>query len=271
MFLAFAKSQNSFGRGFARYLNKGQRAAIDMKSDMTAYEQIPDMISNLDPGPGYPERPLNNNQNVIKNIRDAKHNLERLRTSGVAKRQNEQRFARGRLFSHYKLEEIRADVKHIKSKERETATKKELALKRQRGVVVPDYEIDDQFQLPYGLGFDHIIKKKAELIDGQKQSNNLVMDQLINELGYMDYRDALACNKYIIEAKRSGDYHQMARGRVLESALSSLDKRKRAEIERNATKEAAAFTPGSEEWKQAGDNYKLNTLMREDPSISTLY
>jgi hypothetical protein len=61
--------------------------------------------------------------------------------------------------------------------------------------------------LPYGLGFDNIIKKKAALIDGQKQSNNIVMDSLISKLGYMDYRDALACNKYIIEAKRSQDYH----------------------------------------------------------------
>lgn len=52
-----------------------------------------------------------------------------------------------------------------------------------------------------------MIKKKAELIDGQKQSNNLVMDQLIQQLGYMDFRDALACNKYILEAKRSQDYH----------------------------------------------------------------
>lgn len=33
------------------------------------------------------------------------------------------------------------------------------------------------------------------------------MDELVLKLGYMDYRDALACNKYIIEAKRSGDYH----------------------------------------------------------------
>lgn len=41
------------------------------------------------------------------------------------------------------------------------------------------------------------------------------MDTLIAKLGYMDYRDALACNKYVLEAKRSGDYHQMARGRVL--------------------------------------------------------
>jgi hypothetical protein len=33
------------------------------------------------------------------------------------------------------------------------------------------------------------------------------MDELIEKLGYFDYRDALACNKYIIEAKRSGDFH----------------------------------------------------------------
>lgn len=33
------------------------------------------------------------------------------------------------------------------------------------------------------------------------------MDELVAQLGYMDYRDALACNKYIIEAKRSNDYH----------------------------------------------------------------
>lgn len=41
------------------------------------------------------------------------------------------------------------------------------------------------------------------------------MDELITKLGYMDYRDALACNKYILETKRSGDYHQIARGRIL--------------------------------------------------------
>ena len=33
------------------------------------------------------------------------------------------------------------------------------------------------------------------------------MDELVEKLGYMDYRDALACNRYIIEAKRSKDYH----------------------------------------------------------------
>ena len=33
------------------------------------------------------------------------------------------------------------------------------------------------------------------------------MDELVESLGYMDYRDALAANKYIMEAKRHGDYN----------------------------------------------------------------
>jgi hypothetical protein len=45
------------------------------------------------------------------------------------------------------------------------------------------------------------------MIDKQKFWNNRVMDELVESLGYMDYRDALACNKYIMETKRHGDYH----------------------------------------------------------------
>jgi len=62
------------------------------------------------------------------------------------------------------------------------------------------------------------------------------MDELVLKLGYMDYRDALACNKYIIEAKRSGDYHQQARGRILQTALSRLQRSKRDDLEREAHK-----------------------------------
>jgi hypothetical protein len=61
--------------------------------------------------------------------------------------------------------------------------------------------------LPYGLGFDYLIKRKMDTIDKEKVWNNKVMDQLVEKLGYMDYRDFLTCNKYIIEAKRSKDYH----------------------------------------------------------------
>ena len=99
-------------------------------------------------------------------------------------------------------------------------------------------EVDDQTNLPVGTEFDFIIKRKAEEIDSQKLHNNQKMDELVTKLGYMDYRDALACNKYIIEAKRSGDYHQSARGRVLEVAFGRMTKEKQAKIRTDAKAKA---------------------------------
>lgn len=64
------------------------------------------------------------------------------------------------------------------------------------------------------------------------------MDELIEKLGYMDYRDALACNRYIIEAKRSGDYHQNVRGGILEYAFNKMGEEKRGLIEKEARAEA---------------------------------
>ena len=61
--------------------------------------------------------------------------------------------------------------------------------------------------MPYNFGFDNVIKKKADLINNKKFYNNRMMDNLIEKLGYLDYRDALAANRYILEARRHGDYH----------------------------------------------------------------
>lgn len=70
-----------------------------------------------------------------------------------------------------------------------------------KGVQFDQYDIDDTFKLPYGLGHDKVIKRLSDGVDRQKYRNIQAMDQLVQKLGYMDYRDALACNKYIIEAK----------------------------------------------------------------------
>jgi len=77
------------------------------------------------------------------------------------------------------------------------------------------------------LGFDHILKEKADLINNNKFLNNRLMDNLVESLGYMDFRDALACNKYILESKRSTDYHQQARGKTLALAMSRMTRLKR--------------------------------------------
>lgn len=120
--------------------------------------------------------------------------------------------------------------------------------------------------MPYGVGYDEVIKKKTEMIDKQKYWNNRVMDELIEKLGYMDYRDALACNKYILETKRHNDYHQQARGKILAVAMAKYNALKKHELEQQAAQ--AAQTPNDAISK---DEAKLKIIMNEDPEMAELY
>lgn len=118
--------------------------------------------------------------------------------------------------------------------------------------------------LPVGTDFDFIIKQKAEEIDNQKLQNNYKMDELVDALGYMDYRDALACNKYIIEAKQSGDYHQVARARILEIAFARMDSDKRKEIQKKARQDSKATGAAQNE-------LELRAILNEDSEMAQLY
>jgi hypothetical protein len=89
------------------------------------------------------------------------------------------------------------------------------------------------------------------------------MDELVERLGYMDYRDALACNKYLIDVKRHGDYHQQARAKILTVALSRYNSQKRVQLEARA--QAAAKTPADK------DEAKLKLIMDEDAEMAKLY
>ena len=150
----------------------------------------------------------------------------------------------GRLFAHIRQEELRTAVQEIHNKESGIEGDAAFTLGdaaaviKEKGVQVDKFEYDDQFKLPYGVGFDHVIKKRADNIDKQKFWNNRVMDDLVNKLGYMDYRDALAANKYILEAKRHGDYHQQARAKILTVAMSKYNTQKRVDIEQRAGAQA---------------------------------
>ena len=104
----------------------------------------------------------------------------------------------GRLFAHLRQEELRQAVQDINDKETSVSAGADLSTTqiKEKGVWVDHFEYDDQFKLPYGVGYDHVIKKRTDMIDKQKFWNNRVMDELVESLGYMDYRDALACKKY---------------------------------------------------------------------------
>jgi len=160
---------------------------------------------------------------------------------------------------------MRREIQSLKDKEsKQKATKKKGAVNQGHDLV-----IDDEFLLPYNYGFDDIIKEKSEEIDSQKEVNSKVMDELVLKLGYMDYRDALACNKYILEAKRSQDYHQLARSRVLQTAMGRLARTRRENLEREAHKQAASQAqPGTEEYQRLNEDFKLTTMMNEDAEVA---
>ena len=129
-----------------------------------------------------------------------------MRTATLTKRANERRFQRGRTFAHQRFTEMKLEVAKIRQLEQQDKSDT-LTQKEPKGVRLDMPEMEETYNVPMGTEFDYIYKERQELIDSQKKQNSVKMDQLVAQLGYMDYRDALACNKYIIEAKRSNDYH----------------------------------------------------------------
>jgi hypothetical protein len=83
-----------------------------MKDDMSTYEYKPEMLTHLNPGPGYPEKVFDRHGEA-KHTRDTKFNLNSIRTSMLTQRSNKNRFDRGRLQAHLSLEKMRQDVQSI--------------------------------------------------------------------------------------------------------------------------------------------------------------
>jgi hypothetical protein len=121
----------------------------------------------------------------------------------------------GRLLSHMKHVEMKNFIRDVKIKEGSLKKSEYMSemeqvqdlMKNEKKANLFKANIDEEFNLPYGFGFDYIIKEKGDLITNKKTLNNQLMDELVEKLGYLDFRDALAANRYILEAKKHGDYH----------------------------------------------------------------
>ena len=67
--------------------------------------------------------------------------------------------------------------------------------------------------------------------DNKKLWNNELMDNLVQDLGYLDYRDMLALNRYILDSKREGDYRQKARAQTLALCLNRMNVLQREKLD----------------------------------------
>lgn len=110
-------------RGFARYQNKMAQAAIDMKSDLTAYEFKPPLISKVVPAPQYPDRAMPKHKHAMRTI-DNRANLEQVRTAAITRKTRNFNYNQGRMYSHFKLEEMRREIQSLRDKETTQKTPK---------------------------------------------------------------------------------------------------------------------------------------------------
>lgn len=80
----------------------------------------------------------------------------------------------GRLYAHFKHEQMKSQVQLISDKENTPEVRKHS--KKGLGVWANASEVEDTYKLPYGVGYDDLIKEKTDFMNRQKSQNNFVMD-----------------------------------------------------------------------------------------------
>jgi hypothetical protein len=199
-------------------MNRSEWMANKFKNqNLGSYDWVPEIMTSIDPTPRYHERadPKKAGPRHYKRVR-ASEGIEGVKTALIKQNQMEERSRTGRLLAHIKQVEMKNLITDVKSNEGTLKQDANFTQEDQVNEILNNsktsndlkVKVDDEFNLPYGFGFDDVIKEKADMINNKKFKNNQIMDDLVEKLGYMDYRDALAMNKYILEAKRHGDYHQ---------------------------------------------------------------
>jgi hypothetical protein len=99
--------------------------------------------------------------------------------------------------------------------------------------------VDKDTGLIHGLGFDHLISSslassKEEMNDEKYQEGNL--NQLINKLGYLDFREFVALNKYIVDAANHEDLVNQTKSKFLQIAMQKMNSYQKEELKKNFRK-----------------------------------
>jgi hypothetical protein len=82
--------------------------------------------------------------------------------------------------------------------------------------------------LLYGLGFDDYISERIRNTEVKDTTNEL--NELVEKLGYLDLRDFIAINKYILQARNHEEYINQAKAKVLTVAIEKMNEGKNNEL-----------------------------------------
>lgn len=83
-------------------------------------------------------------------------------------------------------------------------------------------------------GFEEAIEKKVKAFERQHSSKEIM--ELVEKLGYLDLRDFVAVNKYVLDAKNHKEYINQTKAHLLSIALEMMNKNKNQLLKENFRK-----------------------------------
>ncbi|CAI2385179.1 unnamed protein product [Moneuplotes crassus] len=119
------------------------------------------------------------------------------------------------------------------------------------------------------LNYDPTFGEKETLLE-INQRLDVKMDNLIEKLTRLDYRDFLAVNKYILEARNSKETHLQARAHVLAAAMRRISQKKRNQIDQELKNKHSLSDDVSNTSSDLAD-FRIKAFMEEDPHLKDVY
>jgi hypothetical protein len=90
--------------------------------------------------------------------------------------------------------------------------------------------IDPETLLMYGMEHDDYIQMRKISTEEQRAEADTELDILVEKLGYLDLRDFVALNKYILEAENHDNFLNRAKASFLNVAMKRMDRLKQFEL-----------------------------------------
>jgi hypothetical protein len=179
------------------------------------------------------------------------------------------------LFKRQKEFEKRADL-HIRLAKDLSKKRAQHRIVSRTDVRTEDISIDDvnyggdiepTTGLQFGIGFDDYLRKRIKQTKEETKSD-VNMDELVAKLGFLDLREFIAVNKYVLEAENHVDYVNKAKSNFLKLALSRLNEKKKEEVT-NHLRKIDELNPT--ETAKEKENLKIEYMFNSIPESKEIF
>ncbi len=129
---------------------------------------------------------------------------------------------------------------------------------------VKETKIDETTGLMYGLGYDDIISEKVRNSENLDSVSDL--NELVNKLGYVDLKDYIALNKYILQAHNHNENINQTKSKILAIAMEKMSQIKNSEALNHIK-----MIDSEGHNQKARDTLKLDYFFNNFPEIKKLF